>query len=819
MLLLTFGVTSYAQRLLDKQISIDFKNVSLEAALTELNALEGVSIAFNNDAVPPKLIRAKFRKQRLEVILQDLLDNTVLIFEELDEQHLLLSRKEIPLSKQQFTISGFIEDAKTGERLIGANIYDRRSKKGTIANEYGFYSLTINGGPVELAYSYLGYETVLYDFVLESNRRISMPLRSDLTLTEVIVIATDENTEERKEKISQEELRIVDIERLPNLAGEADLIRTTHLLPGVQTGTDGIGGIHIRGGNPDHNLILIDGVPVYNMSHAAGLFSIFNTSAINSARLSKGGFSARYGGRLSSVLDIRTKEGNKKEFKGRVDLGLLTSRVAFEGPIVKEKTSFFVSSRYSYLNWYIRPYTRSLKESKGEAGSSGYQFYDINAKFNHSFSDKDKIYFSFYNGKDRFSNGGSISDTLTIINQANGQPIDFRFDQSYHENLDWGNTVAAFRWNHLYNDKLFGNTTITYSRLDVNSDFEDVDSLVLLVNNQLIGKAYDLARYKSGIEDFGVKFDFDYIPQANHFFRFGLGMTRRNFTPGVLTLNGSIEDVDVESFISNDPLNTTEFAAYVEDNIKLSEQASINIGFRLASLVVPGRTYYSFQPRLSAFYKVNEFLRLKASFSRMNQFLHLLSDSSIGLPTDLWVPATANIKPQESWQMVGGMDYSVEGLFDIGVEAYYKKMDHLLAITEGASFYNDWEENVTFGEGRAYGIEFLVKKSSGRAMGWLAYGLSWADRRFERVNLGRRYPFKYDRRHDLKAVFSYRVKPWLEFSANWIFSSGFAYSIPLEQYDYELPGIPPIDVTVYEAKNNRRMPYYHRSGCKFQFVF
>lgn len=819
LLLLVFFGSSHAQSVLDKEISIDLRNETLESALYQLIDQEGIKLSFSNEILPPKIIKTRFKKQRLRLILEKLFEDTAIEFDPLDDDNIILFRKEIPITQRRFTISGFLEDAKTGERLIAANIYDRRSNKGTVTNEYGFYSLTIYGGPIELSFSYLGYENVLYDFLLETNRRINIALRNDLTLAEILVIATDENTLEDKDKISQENLSIGDIERLPNLAGESDLVRTTHLLPGVQTGTDGIGGIHIRGGNPDHNLILIDGVPIYNISHAAGLFSIFNTSAINSAKLSKGGFSARYGGRLSSVLDVHTKEGNKKDFKGRLDVGLLTGRLSMEGPIVKDKSSFFVSSRYSYLNWYIRPYTRSLKESRGEAGSSGYQFYDINAKFNHTFSDKDKIYFSFYNGKDRFSNGGNISDTLSLINQNTGEEIFFRFDQSYHENIDWGNTVGAFRWNHLYSNKLFGNTTLTFSRLAVNSDFRDSDSLVLLSNDQLIGKALNLARYQSSIRDFGLKFDYDYMPLAEHYFRFGFGMTKRNFSPGVLTVNESVEEFDIEGEFANAPIATTELSAYLEDNITLSDQASVNIGFRLTTLKVPGKSYFSFQPRLSAFYNVNEFLRLKASFSKMNQFLHLLSDSSIGLPTDLWVPATANIKPQEAWQAVAGMDYRVADLFDISIEAYYKQMNHLLAITEGASFYNDWEENVTDGEGRAYGLEFLLKKRKGKATGWLGYSVSWADRRFDRINFGRRYPFKFDRRHDLKVVFSYQFKEWLEFTANWLFSSGFAYSIPLEQYDYGLPGIPPIDVIVYDSKNDRRMPYYHRLDVNFNLYF
>ena len=828
-LILTIGLfllglsVVWTQDLLEQSISIPLKNLSLEEALYQLMDEENVRISFINKIIPAKTVNVRFRREPLSRVLDVLLDGTTIGYKVVGGQ-VVLFKQSVRLSRKRFTINGFLEDAKTGERLIAANIFDRESRLGTVTNEYGFYSLTLSGGDLELAFSYLGYETVIKKFVLDSDRKINLALNSDLMLKEVIIVATDENTEEIRQKISEEGLSVSEIERLPNLGGETDLVRTAHLLPGVQTGTDGVGGLHIRGGNPDHNLILIDGVPVYNISHAVGVFSIFNTSAVRSARLFKGGFSARYGGRLSSVLDVHTKEGNKKELKGRVDAGLLTSRLSLEGPISKDQSSFFVSGRYSHLDWFIKPFTRNLKEKRGETGFSGYNFYDINAKFNHAFSDQDKIYFSFYNGNDRFKNNGEQTNYLSIRNSQD-KLVPYRFDQSYSENLGWGNTTAAFRWNHLYNDKLFGNTTLTYSKLATDIDYLRVDSIMLLGESPaLVAKTLDFGKFQSGIEDIGIKFDFDFIPSAKHYIRFGFGATGHNFTPGVLTFDesftGNIDEV-VRGTVFNDPITSTEYALYAEDEIDLKNGLSVSLGARFTGLSVRDKNYRSFQPRLSGYWSVNNNLGFKASVSRMAQFLHLLSNSDIGLPSDLWVPATSKVKPQDSWQAVLGMDYHLDGFLDFTVEGYYKKMNNLLAITEGASFLTNWEDNVTSGEGRSYGLEFFLKKGTGKTRGWLAYSLSKTDRRFERINLGRRYPFKFDRRHDIKVVLSHRFKPWIEMSANWVFSSGFAYSLPLQQYAFELPGVPvpPINVLDYGEKNSLRMPPYHRLDVNFNFFY
>jgi hypothetical protein len=816
-----FWASGGAQSPLEERVSLSIAGENLETALYMLVDEYGVKLSFSSEILPPKKVSIQMIDRPLREVLDELLSGVPVRYRALGRQ-IILYREDLPVAEKKYTISGFLEDAATGERLIAANVYDRVSKRGAVTNDYGFYSLTLTGGRVELTFSYLGYEPQNRAFFLNTDQKLNLSLNISLTLAEVTVIAKGKEAKVAGQDINSGYINIADIDRLPTLGGESDLIRLTHLLPGVHTGTDGVGGVYIRGGNPDQNLILIDGAPVYNISHAAGIFSVFNTNAIRSARLIKGGFPARYGGRLSSILDIRTKEGNMREFKGRADIGVLTSRLSLEGPIIKEKSSFFLSGRLSLLDWYLRPLTRNIKAGKGEDGFTGYRFYDFNAKFNYTFSERDRIYLSFYKGGDRFTNQGDRSDSLSLQNSS-GNTVLYRYDQSYRENLHWGNNVAAFRWNHLFSDKLFANVTAVYSKLAVDIDYFTVDSLMNLQTGQRVQPPlFSFGKYKSGIEDTGLKVDFEFIPSTNHYFRFGVNIIGHSFNPGALTIDQSNDFIDLQSALSNQATRTQESTVYVEDEIQFGRRLRFNLGVHAANWSVQARNYRSLQPRVSAYWKAGEKIGLHASFSRMTQFLHLLSSTSIGiLPTDLWVPSTAKVKPQNADQVSAGLDAGLWNAFNLSLEGYYKKMNNLINFSEGAFFLNDWENNVTPGEGRAYGLEVFLQKRAGNTTGWISYGLSWADRRFDRVNQGRRFPFKFDRRHDLKIVVAHRFAPWVEFSADWIFSSGFAYSLALEKYIIVQPGgnPPEIVVEVPGEKNQYRMPYYHRLDANFNFYF
>lgn len=806
-----------AQDLLEQRVSVRFKDVSLVDALYQLIDQEDIKLSFSKDILPNKTVDLRLKKNQLKTILGILLRDTDIDFKVLGNQ-VVLFKTQRPITKKKYTISGFLRDEETQELLIAASVYDHSTGKGTETNEYGFYSLTLSEGPVDIQYSYLGYVNSHKRFKLAENKEFNVNLKASLTLNPVVVIATDSTVEKRPTGMSYNAIQIKDVESLPKLAGESDLIRTIHMLPGIQTGADGIGGIHVRGGNVGQNLILIDDVPVYNVSHAAGVFSVFNTEAIKSVKLVKGGFPARYGGRVSSVLDIRTKEGNMNEYKANFNVGLLTAGATLEGPLQKGSSSFFISGRTSFLNLYLKPTTRFIKESRGQIGSTGYSFYDFNAKLNFSFTEKVKIYISVYSGSDDYSNDSRSSINLEQYNPLTNTSTFFRLDQSIEESLNWGNDVAAFRLNYLFNNKLFLNATATYSSLKLGLEYLRADSLVNTTEDLTERREIEYGAYVSSIEDVGFKFDFNLIPSTVHYIRFGVGGTNHIFNPGALSFSQTLRSTDP---IFNEPIKSTEFYGYVEDEIKW-EKWMINAGLRGTVHTVGLKNYKYLEPRLSIYYEMDEGIGLKASYSKMTQYLHLLSKSSIGLPTDLWVPSTANIDPQVSWQTVGGIDFNIGQFTSFSLEGYYKKMKNMWTYSEGANTLTNWEDNVRKGQGISYGIEFMWNQKIGKnTKAWLSYTWSKTNRIFSEINLGRTYPYRYDRTHDLKLVLMHRFKSWLEFSGNWQINTGLAYSLPLQTYVIDdIPGGPPgtIDAEFIEEKNSSRLPLYHRLDLSLNFL-
>ncbi|MCB0637711.1 MAG: hypothetical protein KDC54_13870, partial [Lewinella sp.] len=477
------------------------------------------------------------------------------------------------------------------------------------------------------------------------------------------------------------------------------------------------------------------------------------------------------------------------------------------------------SGRWSFLHYLLRSRSRALKADRGEEGWTDYRFYDVNAKFNHIFSDRDRVYFSFYQGADRYEDVTQTLDTLYI--GGGSQPFEYVVDQSYREGIEWGNTVGAVRWNHLFNDQLFANFSLTYSRLAVEADYAQQDSITELTTGQ-IRNSYDRGVFRTGIEDLGLRADWQWVPNHRTEWRFGLGFNNRQFQPGVLQVNETDLPPDDPGGFTNDPIPTTETFGYGEGQGRWGQGLSWNGGLHLAAWRVRGRTWFSAQPRLSLAWDWNERWRWTVSGSRMTQFLHLLSNSSIGLPTDLWVPATENIRPADAWTTSTGLRYQWENGWQLEVDLYYKYMQHLLAFSEGASGLRNWENNVTSGSGEAYGAEWLLRKTQGKVTGWLSYTLARSTRQFSLINFGQSYPFKYDRRHDLKLAVVYRHRDWLQFSANWIVSSGFAFSIPLIKYRVVLPGVvlpggSGIEVLDPGQKNQYRMPVYHRLDVNAHF--
>ncbi len=732
--------------------------------------------------------------------------------------------------QSRHTVSGYVKDANTGEWLIGAKVYDLQSLQGAITNEFGFFSLTLDDGPLSLRVSYAGYESYQLPITLEADAVLNFELEY-LELEAVDIIAQDIESIAEQTAMSSIDIPVEQIKLLPALLGEVDVIKAIQLLPGVQSGNEGSTGLYVRGGGPDQNLILLDDVPLYYVSHLGGFFSVFNADALSNVRLVKGGFPARYGGRLSSVLDIRMKEGNNQKFQMEGSLGILASKISLQGPIIKNKTSFIVSARRTYFDLLTRPLSALITNaaSGGNGGGSfGYYFYDFNAKLNHIISDKDRIYFSTYFGDDRL--GLSIEDEIG----ERGDP-DYSYTKLRSRN-GWGNQMAALRWNHLWSPKLFSNLTATYTnyRLSLDNQIE-----AAFATNQAGTDVLETAfqfNYFSGIQDFGGRWDFDFYPTPNHDIEFGLISTFHTFTPGAIGVSLGFGDTTLlDTTINNELAKALETSIYIEDQMKIGSRISANVGLHATHYLINEKNYFSLQPRLSARYLLTDKWSLKGSFTTMTQFLHLLVNSTTGLPVDLWVPATENVAPQQAWQAAAGVAGTIfNGLIDVSVEGYYKEMTGLISYKEGVSLYlgveGSWENRVeTGGEGQAYGAEVLFQKKTGKTTGWVGYTLSWNNRQFENLNNGEVFPFRYDRRHDVSVVIAHKSNDRISLSGTWVYGTGNAITlasgnvatvgsgfqgVPGNFLPYQLGG-----GQLYEnGRNGYRMEAYHRGDIGINFT-
>lgn len=673
---------------------------------------------------------------------------------------------------QDHTLSGYIQDAETGEKLIGANIYNKANLQGTTSNSYGFFSFTMPPGKYDFIFSYVGYRPEEMKIDLTKDVQLNIALIPSIELEKVEIKGTLLEQAVKSTQMSTINLSVRKIRQIPALLGEVDVIKAIQLLPGVQSGTEGSSGLYVRGGGPDQNLILLDGTPVYNASHLFGFFSVFNVDAINNVKLIKGGFPARYGGRLSSVLDISLKEGNLKKFQGSGSIGIISSKLTLEGPIIKDKTSFIVSARRTYLDLIVQPLIRAIEGD--ELSSQGYFFYDLNAKINHKISSKDHIYFSVYTGEDQFY---QEQKPYTYLYDGN------LYSDESRSSLGWGNLTSALRWNHQYNSKLFSNTALTYS----NYDFEVKSRMESYVTNadSTVNQLNSL-NFLSGIEDVAGKIDFDYIPNSNHYMRFGANYINHTFKPGVSVYQvKSLDAGDIDTTMGERNIHADEFSLYFEDDIEFTPRIKANFGLHYSGFIVDKKYYHSLQPRLSARYLVNETWSMKASYARMQQYIHLLTNNNIGLPTDLWVPATENILPQKSDQVAIGITKTFSDTYRLSIEGYYKRMNNLIEYKDGASFMGaaaEWEDKVETGKGWSYGAELFFEKRIGKLTGWVGYTLSWTNRQFAGINNGEIFPYKYDRRHDVSVVLSVPINEKWNFSASWIYGTGTAHTLATERY-------------------------------------
>ncbi|MCX6324261.1 MAG: TonB-dependent receptor [Sphingobacteriales bacterium] len=695
-------------------------------------------------------------------------------------------------SKVLHTISGYIRDQYSGETLIGATLTIKGNTKGLTSNQYGFYSLTLSEGIHSIIASYIGYQTTEFELNLLSDTIINIELTpAGTTSQEVIVTARKRENNLKSTQMGKVTLPIEQIKSVPAFLGEVDLLKVVQLLPGIRNAGEGTAGIYVRGGGPDQNLIMLDDAVVYNTGHLFGFFSIFNSDAIKNVSLIKGGMPAQYGGRLSSVLDISMKEGNNKTFQAEGGIGLIASRISLQGPIKKDKASFIISARRTYIDALTKPFIKKSSQFYG----SGYYFYDLNAKVNYRFSNKDRLYLSGYFGRD-------------VFDFSNGK-------QDLKVNIPWGNATGTLRWNHVFNNKLFANTTAVYN--DYNFTF------AALQNNFEIKLA-------SGIRDLSFKQDFDYYPVQQHKLKFGLLYTHHRFTPSVVSGKQ-------DSIVFN-PLNAqvkyaNEGAIYVQDDWEINGKWQMNAGLRYSIFQQVGpnkiyttdidgnridslvyekgktvKTYGGLEPRLTLRYAINEGTSIKTSVTRNLQYIHLVSNSGTTLPTDLWVPSTYKVKPQISWQYAAGLYKNFNNnKYETSIEVYYKSMDNQIEYKEGytPNSLDDTENSFVFGKGWSYGTELFINKMKGRLTGWIGYTLSWTWRKFPDLNFGEKYPAKFDRRHDLSVVAIYEHNKKWKFSATFIYGTGNATTLPQRFYF-----VGNVLSQEYSRINQYRVPAYHR---------
>ena len=744
------------------------------------------------------------------------------------------------LSAQNYTISGLITDETSGETMINASVYEFNSRKGTVTNSYGFYSLTIPKGQANLQFSYVGFLTQNKKFNLTNDTVINIRLKTSLELQEVTVIGHQKISGVQSTQMSAIEVPISQIKSVPTLFGEADLIKALQLLPGVQSGSEGSTGMYVRGGGPDENLFLLDGIPVYNVNHMAGFFSVFNPDAIKTVTLYKGSFPARFGGRLSSVIDVRMNDGNDQKIHGNISVGLISSKINLEGPIIKGKTTFNISARRTYSDLLLQPilYLGMQQEMEGEDGklSAGYYFYDLNVKLSHKISDNDRLYASLYTGDDII-----YTNFRNSYYNRNIENVNYTNTSRMKLSWNWGNIVSSLRWNHIVNNKLFMNATAAYTRYRFDMGVGTSDKSTTTFTDSVSHQSLDInLGYKSGIEDYTAKIDYDYAPHPDHDVKFGANYTYHTFRPGVSVAQMNEKDNEYinefDTVIGDKDVFSHESMIYAEDNISIGYALKLNLGLHYSIFNVQKETYHALQPRISMRMLANDDLSFKAGYAAMTQYVHLLSNSYVSLPTDLWVPVTKRIEPMRSHQYSAGVFYNYKDVIDFSVEGYYKSMHNLIEYKDGATFLGSstgWEDKVVMGDGWSYGIEFLAQKTVGKTTGWVGYTWSKSDRLFNRpgqeLNYGRIFPAKYDRRHDFSIVVSHKFNEKIDLAATWVYSTGNTGTLAMQQYaagiipeenisgDYGVSLTTSSELDHISSRNNYRFNPYHRLDLGVNF--
>ncbi len=812
-LIISFFLSSwlFGQSTLDVLLDVNFSKVSIEAALKKVNEHPKIQISYSSELLTiDKEVTLFGIDLKLKEVLENVLDGTNLRFKAIGNQVVIFKSNVVP-TKKRYPIYGYIEDALTGERLIGANIYESENMfQGVTSNGFGYFNLSILEGDVRLVAQYVGYENFVLERRHKSSKLITIKLKPATTDLGLVLISGKRFEEEDLKPITN-----IDKERmklLPALGGETDLMRNVNTRAGVQSGAEGIGGTHVRGGGSDQNLILLDDAPVYNPSHTWGIYSIFDDNTIKDARVFTNGFPTKYGGRLSSVVDVRTKDGNKHDYEKELEIGLLSGKFRAEGPIIKDKASFILSGRTSFTGLYSNIYFSNQRREKGVNGTINYHFYDVNAKLNYSPNNKNRIHLSYYKGNDSYDDD-YLKDTTDVFTTA-------RFKNTLVQ--DWGNTIGTFRWNRSISNKMFGNLSVTYSKFNYQSTEET--EAVIRFRGAIQEQQSSFRQYNSNIEDRTVKMDFDYFPNQKYKTRFGVQGTLYKFQPGIVdvyldnfdsSINPDSLDRGLDSLWEQGAMNASQASAYLEQELKFFRKGSLSIGAFASVFLEQNKNWYGVDPRLRLGWKWNKEIASGFNFESMTQYLHLLSPYSIGLPEDIWVSVTDSIPPQRAFQYTLWSTFNLKKGETFTISGYYKKLNNLIDVKDELAYQfnaNDWETVATTGKGESYGVELELSKSWGDLFDAdINYTYSKSTREFEELNFnGKPFPYRYDRRHVGNFSGTYNFSKRLKFSAAFTFGTGLAITQPVANYVITPINFPPINIKRIDTRNNTRMPNFHR---------
>ncbi len=803
-----FCFESKAQSLPDsiaqKTFTLNLNKVQMSDILNDISKQTGMLFSYKNATVV-KLGKYSFSNKQLTlaVFCNEYLKSRDINYVFIPPNIIVLNPFK-PTIPKAFTINGFVSDSASGEKLISSNILLPKENVGVASNYEGFFSIQTHNDTLYMQISYIGYQTKYIELPIADNLRLDIKLSQSLNLPIVIV-----TNEEDKNSLTQENGNLITLKGkkitdLSPLFGESDVFRTLQLLPGIQSVGEGAPGLFVRGGSPDQNLVLLDGIQIYNPIHIFGFYSIFNPGIVKNVALNKGSFPAKYSGRLSSVIDVITVDGNSHKIQGEAMLGIMGSRLSIDGPIGKShKTTFMVSGRRSHIDLLLAPFLKANLSTQNAGFLTAYYFYDINAKIVHRFNKNAKITLSFYNGGDNIS----LNNSFKLDN------LQHKIKEKDRQSFAWGNKVAAIRWGQILSSKTILKTTAWYSSYDFGNtsrySFEET------TKDSSSENFFDY-RFESFIRDIGVNSDIEYFITEKWKLNGGVQFISHMFQPGVTSLTSNLPNLEPAVNITETSMGN-EASVYIDNGFNVGKKIKVNLGLNYTEFLVQSKQYPSLQPRVSVMYNLNKRFIISVGYAQMQQYLHLLANSSIGIPQDLWILSSDKIMPQNN--SLYNLSFKQELKFvDIGLDLFYKNMNNVIDYKDGENYLkntNNWEDKITIGTGKAMGIELFIEKEIGRFTGWIGYCLSNSTRQFADINEGKPFLYRYNRTHDLSSTASYKINDRNTISINFIYATGTPITIPEQIYSGLSASTPTVDIFIPGKRNNFIMADYNRLDINY----